>query len=316
MSRQPDTILADDLTRIKGIGPTIQSRLYEAGVFTYEQLAALMPEQIVVLLGHLPGLSVKRVAAEDWPGHAKALALTTPGSALDTPLPSGRDEATLIDRQHYATFTVELLLDDENHVDRTRVIHAQSGEEETPWAGWDEGRLIQFIVRCAGLRLPTPPPVSAATIPAPASEQAAEARADMLSAPTPTVGEPLRLGGELRIRELTPVMTWAQQEATTSEMPIQVDLDLTALNVPPATPLAYEVTLYARSTQRRGYRSIGQKKGILKPGEPPSVYVLCQRLEVGVYRLDGIVAVSLATTPDRPTTMIQAYLENRLLQVY
>jgi hypothetical protein len=37
---------ADDLTQIDGIGPTFASRLYDAGVNTFAQLAAISPEQV------------------------------------------------------------------------------------------------------------------------------------------------------------------------------------------------------------------------------------------------------------------------------
>jgi hypothetical protein len=53
--------------------------------------------------------------------------------------------------QHYATFTVELLLGEESEVRRTRVKHIQEGEQET-WAGWEDGRLVSFFVEHSALR--------------------------------------------------------------------------------------------------------------------------------------------------------------------
>jgi hypothetical protein len=58
-----------------------------------------------------------------------------------------------VDRQAYETFVVELLLDEQRAVRRTRVVHVQSGTEER-WAGWDEERLLQFLVTHGDL---TPP---------------------------------------------------------------------------------------------------------------------------------------------------------------
>ena len=58
-----------------------------------------------------------------------------------------------MDRQAYETFVVELLLDEQRAVRRTRVVHVQSGTEER-WAGWDEERLLQFLVTHGDL---TPP---------------------------------------------------------------------------------------------------------------------------------------------------------------
>jgi|Tabmets5t2r1_1033131.scaffolds.fasta_scaffold05431_2 hypothetical protein len=45
----------------------------------------------------------------------------------------------------YATFVVQLLLADDGSIRRTRVVHIQTHTEET-WPGWDETRLLYFIV--------------------------------------------------------------------------------------------------------------------------------------------------------------------------
>jgi hypothetical protein len=58
-----------------------------------------------------------------------------------------------VDRQEYETFVVELLVDDERVVRRTRMVHVQTGTEER-WAGWDEARLVRFVATHADLTLP------------------------------------------------------------------------------------------------------------------------------------------------------------------
>jgi hypothetical protein len=55
--------------------------------------------------------------------------------------------------QHYSTFVVEFLLDEHREVRRTRVVHVQTGSEER-WAGWDEERLLRFIMTHDDLSLP------------------------------------------------------------------------------------------------------------------------------------------------------------------
>lgn len=50
-----------------------------------------------------------------------------------------------MDGQAYETFVVELLVDEHREVRRTRVVHVQTGAEER-WAGWDERRLLRFVV--------------------------------------------------------------------------------------------------------------------------------------------------------------------------
>lgn len=62
---------ADDLKRLKGIGPGNERKLHELGIFHFHQIAAWTPEQIAWVGSTLafPG----RVEREDWVGQAKAL---------------------------------------------------------------------------------------------------------------------------------------------------------------------------------------------------------------------------------------------------
>lgn len=60
----------DDLTKISGIGPAFARRLNESGIFTYDQLAELSPEQVreMVHLSELQG------DPEEWIRQARGLA--------------------------------------------------------------------------------------------------------------------------------------------------------------------------------------------------------------------------------------------------
>jgi len=55
------------------------------------------------------------------------------------------------DHQRYATFTLELLINEDDTVRRTHILHVQSREEQT-WAGWGEAEVTKFITRRAELR--------------------------------------------------------------------------------------------------------------------------------------------------------------------
>jgi predicted flap endonuclease-1-like 5' DNA nuclease len=55
------TISRDNLKVIKGIGPVIESKLNEAGIFTFEQLGNLTTADLESILGS----TVKRLADED-----------------------------------------------------------------------------------------------------------------------------------------------------------------------------------------------------------------------------------------------------------
>ncbi len=54
--------------------------------------------------------------------------------------------------QHYATFMLELLLDESSNVMRTRLSHVQSGDEHTV-AGWDAQEVLTWMDTHSGARL-------------------------------------------------------------------------------------------------------------------------------------------------------------------
>src|SRR5205823_4327463 len=127
----------------------VENRLYKAGILTFAQLAALSPGEIVAQVAGLA--SAERIIKQDWIGQARALA-ARPAAAPPVELPDHMGAGS--SSQHYATFAVELLLDENNHVNRTRVMHVQSGDEDL-YLGWREPRLIEFLVQHAGLNSPT-----------------------------------------------------------------------------------------------------------------------------------------------------------------
>ena len=53
-------IIPDDLKIIKGIGPVIQKKLNEAGIYTFEQLGAISVERLREILGNI----IERLADE------------------------------------------------------------------------------------------------------------------------------------------------------------------------------------------------------------------------------------------------------------
>ena len=143
--------VTDDLTLIKGIGPVIGHSLTEAGISTFEQLAACSPDELVARLGEASNVTADRIAKQGWIEEARQL--TSERGAAPAPLTAGPVSAP--ERQHYATFMVELLLDEQNEVRRTRVVHIQeqngTGRGENTWAGWEGGNLLGYFVEHAAL---------------------------------------------------------------------------------------------------------------------------------------------------------------------
>jgi hypothetical protein len=196
----------DDFTRIVGVGPVIERQLHEAGVVTYAQLGALSPDQIAGLVGNLPLLSVERIAKQDWPGQARRLA------ADSTSQNDGSQESPQL-HQHYATFHIELLLTSLGAVRRTRVVHVQSGEEQS-WAGWDEELLRASFRQQAALPAPAgagPHPELPPATAAPTHDTAGQPHAPLAPAepahsdqpPAPDERGPLQLAiAEIALDEL------------------------------------------------------------------------------------------------------------------
>ncbi len=68
---QPPRPSQDRLTDIKGVGPIYGGKLYEAGIYTFQQLAAMTPEELDTLIG---APKWRAIDAESWIEQARHLA--------------------------------------------------------------------------------------------------------------------------------------------------------------------------------------------------------------------------------------------------
>ena len=64
---------ADDLRRIKGLGPKLATALQEAGIRSYAQIAAWTPDEAAAMDEKFGARG--RVLRDDWVAQARALAL-------------------------------------------------------------------------------------------------------------------------------------------------------------------------------------------------------------------------------------------------
>ena len=64
---------ADDLKRIKGVGPKLEKLLHETGIFHFDQIAAWTPQEVAWADENLAGFK-GRVSRDGWVEQAKALA--------------------------------------------------------------------------------------------------------------------------------------------------------------------------------------------------------------------------------------------------
>jgi len=64
----------DDLTKISGIGPAIQKKLHELGIYSYQQIAEFTPDEIAQVASSLKVFK-GRIGRDNWIGQAAALSI-------------------------------------------------------------------------------------------------------------------------------------------------------------------------------------------------------------------------------------------------
>ena len=297
---------ADDFKQIQGIGPAIERRLHEAGIITFSQLSEMSPEELATLFAGLTGLSVERIQQKNWIGQARQM-------AADKELVEAAIEPAVLEgRQHYAVFTVEILLDEENIARRTRVKHVQSQGEDA-WAGWEEPRLNNFFVERAGLNISQ------------SYEASQEDRQPIESAPTThaetgVVAPATALGGDLRLGEivLKAIATEQPVKPIYSDQPFRAELilDLADVQTSREYPLDYYAAVYAKRWGSTSRQLVGRTDGRLVPADRFSLEVMCSQLPRGVYRMDAFVKLSTPGEMAKPGSGLMAMTEGGILQIY
>ena len=295
---------ADDLTRIRGIGPAIAHRLSTAGVTTFDEIAARSPADLAALIG-VTGISAEQIARKDWVGQAQALAAErSPAMPVDElldhePIAPDHEPATM-NRQHYATFMVELLLDEENDVRRTRVAHVQGGAEDS-WAGWHATQLLAFFTQSAQIQTPQ-------------AEPAPSAQAD-----APDVLDDGRVA-QVQIcgLELAPGGANGAQSFLRDDQPFEVQLALAfsdALTTA-GKPLIYSATVYAKNLLDRSRHTISHVRDTLPHADSTTVRLVGTRLPHGIYRLEAVASVKQPANETSAADDLTAFWEGGLVQVY
>jgi len=232
------------------------------------------------------------------------------------------------------SFVVELLLDEEGQVKRTKVMHVTTGHEDT-WTGWREKRLVGFFIEQAAMRLPSAEPDSAAAAqaeptprsfvtPEPVPTPATTAR----STPSPdqTIESPAPLAptvaptGEPRLQKLEtiPVSANYPSQILGNGQPfdVRLTLDLSEMQLPKEASLNYTATIYARSLGARPQRLVGEAHGARTPDDRLIFDVKSEGLRQGVYRLHAVVTLNIPTAKSQPASSFLTHLESSVIQVY
>jgi predicted flap endonuclease-1-like 5' DNA nuclease len=272
----------DDFQKIQGIGAVIDRRLHDAGILTYQDLAARTPEQIAASLAGVAGLSAARIASQDWAGQAGQLA-----RPAAPPMPSEPD-------QHYASFHIELLLDVDNSVRRTKVHHHQSDTDET-WPGWDEDRLLALLRRHIPPMTP-PQPAKAADLPPGAAPATTKPEMAVPSGSQPETASPrISLSSSsLRIEELSLIREGQRSHSWPPGEPTSIRATLRVSRTSTLQAAAFDFTAEVTASSKLGDNqrwTLGTVQGVMRVDEPLSVELTGQPLPRGLYRLEAAVLI-------------------------
>lgn len=314
-SEKTQPIASDNLKLIRGIGPIAENHLRTASVLTFAQLAAMSPKGIFEIVGKIPGLSIQRILKQDWIGQARQLA--TAVAQLDPP-----NDQALADRQRYARYKVELLIDEAGNLRRTSISDLQ-GPDKASWAGWVQARLVHFIVKNAELNAQsvkemgyTELAVASVTQPSvPASIPRTQALDSVQSSPAS-----LGLTGVPRLRQFVPVSknTGLPSMVIAKNRPFStwVSLDFSEIVISGTDSMNCQVTVQAKNKDLDQVQVLGKASGTTMPEQELVFDIDCTPLSLGTYSLEASVALSPASKESLTETGITTVFEGILFQVY
>jgi hypothetical protein len=317
MNNNPVPQVTDDLTRIKGLGATSERELHQAGILTFAQLAALTPVGIARLVSGVAGMSAEHIAEQDWPDQARELASESAHVETHHDI---TDVAAPGNRQHDASFTVKLLLNEDNSVRRTQMVDNRS-EAEEQWAGWNLGRMMAFICQQAALELPAAEPelpiaAEAEFEPTVAASAEAMPPATPTAGPQPPTSAPSGPRGTLRLLELEvlPADARGPRRVFSHGLPfsVRLNLDLTEAMLPKDEPLDYTATVYTTGLGGGPRQAIGEARSATTPHDQLTILVPSRPLSRGTYRLEATVTVSQPSAERG----IKTQVEGGILQVF
>jgi predicted flap endonuclease-1-like 5' DNA nuclease len=320
---------ADNLEIIEGICPEVVRRLNAGGIFSYAQLAELSVERLANLV---PGLSAKRETYQSWLKQAHHLSSkrVTAKQRKKTTTPRGRHNSV----------TIELHLNEDNSVQYTRITHTRCEVKES-WPGWEESRLVEFLVRHVGLNLPKREPTSEAESSSPICLYKAPVTiAAPESNPAPAcppfsepVTPPMTLGdvpssldlethfeGQLRICNL--IITAIDSDVSRKSVHAGdifnccLVMDFSEVKISPDVRLNYTVTVWAKKLGEKSRQIVGKGQGVLVPDEKTSCAVEVTLTSQGIYHLEAIVTLTEANKTSLPQHSLIAIQRGSPLHVY
>ena len=268
LTPDPPRPAGDDLQKIAGIGIALAARLAGAGVATYRDLASHTPQRLAALT-RVPSA---KIVSQDWIGQAERLA------SAELIEPEGQ--------QKYATFHIELLIDPDNTVRRTRTRHYQTDTEDS-WPGWDDQRLIAVIHRKAELDpMPEPPTAPLPDRPAASVSSGRPGQSDRRSPQTtPAAPPPIHAEGPSPAEEGTRGTFRVAGEPTPVRMTFCLGPGLEAGDVD------FTAEVAARSLAEGHRHLLATACGTAAIDQPVTLELAGPPLPQGIYRLEAMINI-------------------------
>jgi hypothetical protein len=306
MTNKRSPAVGDNFRRIQGISRSIERRLHEEGILTYTNLASLKPQAISAILGDLNGVTSERIMKENWLEQARGLS-SRPGSASAEKDAVRKKNLPSTKVKGLASFVVELLFGEEGKVKRTKVLHVDTGGEET-WEEWQGQRLLDFFVTRAELCQPAEEidmPTATTAEHRPEATMSPEAiPADMIepgltpSSPSQMATQPYVIkiatstGGSAP-QQSTAIPAQAKASSgilsTNQAFEVHLALDRPEIVSIEGRPLSYKANIYAKSLKGPLRQSIGEAGGQLEPTGTATIVIGGSPLQQGLYRLQAVV---------------------------
>jgi len=210
--------------------------------------------------------------------------------------------------QHYESFIVRVLLNDDGSIRDTRMEHIGTGEVKR-WAGWEHDAMLGFIKEAASP--PAPPVLLAAPLGPLDAEPHPESVPESVTEPSAAgsaaaeASPPGLLAPIVRLRPDRTVLRAAQPFGLT------LSLDL-AKAVPQSEGLIYSAAVLARQLGGRSDRILASPCGLLKVAGTTTISIDTEGLPPGIYLLEAAVSLRASGTSHGG---IAAMAEGIMLQV-
>ena len=197
---------------------------------------------------------------------------------------------------------------------RTRVTHVRSGQEDY-WAGWQDMRLIDFVMHQAGLPISQPEP--ALLTETAFAAQSASHPDSITTVPTPVTAT--GLSGLFRVIDLATAPLGSEVPVNSVQIGetfnVCVVMDLTEVRKSPEVPLSYTATVWAKKFGVKSRHLVGEGGGVFLPAEkvPCTVQVVIH--SQGIYRLEALITLTAQGKDSLPQHSLVAMQSGGLLQV-